>query len=148
MIYGNINNINQINKLSDNNNFKEIFDYLKNNNLNLKIDNKYQLNENITYFINKLNTKPFDNIFEAHKDKIDFFYILKGSVDVYVSNIKNLEITQEYDSNKDIMFGKTDECLKITLNKGDYIILFPEDGHSPGKGNNNYFEQIVFKIKV
>ena len=30
MIYGNINDINQINKLSDNKNFKEIFDYLKN----------------------------------------------------------------------------------------------------------------------
>lgn len=148
MIYGNINDINQINKLSDNKNFKEILDYLKNNDINLELDNKYQLNDDITYFINKLNSKPFDNIFEAHKDKIDFFYVLEGTVDIYVSNIKNLEITNEYDSDKDIMFGETDNHLKITLNKNDYIILFPEDGHSPSKGNGDYFEQIVFKIKV
>ena len=148
MIYGNINDLTQINKILDKNDFKDIIKYLKQKDFNLIEGERYYLNDNINYFINKLNTKEFDNRFEAHKDKIDFFYILEGQVDIYISNIKDLNIIEEYDPNKDIMFGKSNKYNKITLYKNDYIILFPEDGHSPGKGNGNYFEQIVFKIKV
>ena len=147
MIYGNINDFNQITLLKNNSDFKGIFDLIKNKEINIKDDEVIYLNDHIRYFVSKLNTKD-NNKFEAHKKHLDFFYLLEGKENIYVSNTSNLNIIEDYDDQKDIMFGESDNYSIITLNKGDFIILFPEDSHAPGNGNNDYIERLVFKIKI
>lgn len=149
MILGNINDTKQIDVLSKDENLKIAFDYIMSqkyiNDNNEKILIK---NDEIFAFKNVLNTTLFNNVFELHHRYIDMFFCIKGQEDVYITKASNISLTEEYNSNNDIVHGTSNSYHKITLYEGDYILLFPDDAHSPGKGNNNQVEKLVIKVKT
>ena len=148
MIVGNISDKTQYDFISLNPKLKEALDYLTTDN-RIKTDNDIDyFSDNSRAFINKINTRCFDNRFEAHKKHIDLFYILEGVEEVYVAATETAEIVKEYSDEKDVMFVESKKYTKITLYKGDYIILFPEDGHAPAIGDGSYLEKLVVKIKI
>ena len=149
MIFGNINDLTQYNLLSKNENMKIALDYIKANNFMKEINTKVSIKDNEVYaFKNLVNTKPFENYFEVHHKYADIFYVINGQEDVYFTSSKELNTLEDYIEKDDIVHGNVDTYQKISLKKGDYIIVFPEDAHAPGRGNGEILEKLVVKVKV
>lgn len=149
MIFGNINDIKQYNTLSNNDNFKIALDYIKSNNFMDEVNMKLNLKDDEVFaFKNKVNTKPFENYFEVHHKYADIFYVVEGQEDVYFSNANQLHPVEEFIVENDIVHGSVDTYQKVTLKKGDYMILFPDDAHAPGRGNGEQLEKLVIKVAV
>lgn len=72
-------------------------------------------------------------IFEAHRQYIDVMYMVEGEETIYVKptdDIKN--ITKEYDCEIDALLGDLDnDATPIRLTEGSFVVLFPQDAHSP-----------------
>ena len=149
MIFGNINDIKQYSALSTNENMKIALDYLKAGNFMDEVNTKTPIKDNLVFaFKNIVNTKEFENYFEVHHKYADVFYCVKGCEDVYFADAKQLHPLEDFIEESDIVHGTVDTYQKITLYEGDYIILFPEDAHAPGRGNGELLEKIVVKVLV
>lgn len=149
MIFGNINDIKQYNTLSNNDNFKIALDYIKSNNFMDEVNMKLNLKDDEVFaFKNRVNTKEFENYFEVHHKYADIFYVIDGQENVYFAKASELHPVEQFIETDDIIHGSVDNYQKITLHKGDYIILFPEDAHAPGRGDGSILEKLVVKVKV
>lgn len=149
MIFGNINDAKQYNVLSAYENMKIALDYLKEGHFMDEVNTKTPINGDLVFaFKNIVNTKGFENYFEVHHKYADVFYCVKGQEDVYFTSVKQLHPLEDFIEEIDIVHGTVDTYQKITLQVGDYIILFPEDAHAPGRGNGELLEKIVVKVKV
>ena len=86
---------------------------------------------------------------ETHKEYIDIQYIIDGNEKIYWMNMGGLQPCTKYDVEKDCTFFKGHEGNGIALNKGDFMILFPEDAHKPGCTNfeKTNVKKIVIKVK-
>ncbi len=101
-----------------------------------------------------INFAEFDEIatgdkpFEAHKDFLDIHYIIEGEEKFGCANTESLTESRPYDKENDylLLSGSADI---LTLKKGDFCIVFPEDAHIPcmSKGNEKLKKAIV-KIKL
>ena len=87
---------------------------------------------------------------ECHKKYIDIQYIAEGTELIGFTNIGNMEVTQEYNKDKDVAF-LSGEGDYLTLKKGSFGIFFPEDAHQPKVAPDNIpgkVKKVVVKIKV
>ena len=148
MIIGNILDKTQENFLENNKTLNDAINFLKNKDFNFNEGEKHIIDDNLFSFINKINTREFDNKFEAHKKHLDIFYVHKGIEDVYVAKTISSKVIEDYNPDKDVYFLENDEYIKITLHEGDFIILFPEDAHAPAIGDGSYLEKVVIKVKL
>lgn len=149
MIFGNINDAKQYNVLSTYENMKIALDYLEEGHFMNEVNNKTSLKGDLVFaFKNIVNTKEFENYFEVHHRYADIFYCVKGYEDVYFTSAEQLHPLEDFIVENDIVHGTVDTYQKITLHEGDYIILFPEDAHAPGRGNGELLEKIVVKVLV
>ncbi len=146
MIFGNINDKVQYDLLCKDENFKIALNYIKANNFK---DEKVNIkNDDIYAFKNVINTKPFENYFEIHHKYADIFYIIDGQEDIYLTDAKQLKALEEYDEKSDVVHGTVETYQKISLKKGDYIVIFPEDAHCPSRGDGKLLEKLIIKVKV
>ncbi|MBR5994348.1 MAG: YhcH/YjgK/YiaL family protein [Lachnospiraceae bacterium] len=70
--------------------------------------------------------------FESHKKYIDVQYMISGEELITVAHVDSLDIDEDYNSDKDILFYKN--CLNgvdYLLNAGSFIVLNPEEAHMP-----------------
>jgi len=67
---------------------------------------------------------------EEHRDFIDIQYIICGKENFGYCDISHLEVIEAYSAEKDCEFSNG-EFNVLTLQTGDFLILFPQDGHSP-----------------
>ena len=95
---------------------------------------KYPLEDGAYVSVQEYTTKARrDAKYEAHKKFIDIQMILSGKELIAVTPIEKMEISDEYNPEKDVMFFKhNDECTDYLLEAGDFLILNPEDVHMPG----------------
>ena len=56
-------------------------------------------------------------------------------------------VTAEYDDEKDVVFFEGSP-LFVKLDKGMFVIFFPEDLHMPGIGDGGPVRKIVIKVKI
>ena len=146
MIFGNINDKAQYDLLCKDENFKIALNYIKANNFK---DEKVNIKDNDIYaFKNVINTKPFENYFEIHHKYADIFYIIDGQEDIYLTDAKQLKALEKYDEKSDVVHGTVETYQKISLKKGDYIVIFPEDAHCPSRGDGKPLEKLIIKVKV
>jgi YhcH/YjgK/YiaL family protein len=91
-------------------------------------------------------TSKKEKRYEAHKKYIDIHIVLEGREYVEVSHIDCLSNQTEYNSQHDIYFGDVTSDVKFTgyLEKGYFLICFPEDTHLVGA--HEHIEQEVNKI--
>lgn len=141
MILDNLKNCSKYEGL--NSNFAKAFDFLKREDLNSLAVGKYELDgENIFALVQEYETKTLDTaIYEAHKKYIDIQYLVEGIENMGYQPIDNLVVSIPYDKEKDFMVLSGETRLTM-YEKGEYFILFPEDGHMPG-----VFHEEIKKVK-
>lgn len=90
--------------------------------------------------------------YEAHKRYIDIQYLVKGHEKIYVTDISNLQITEPYSEERDIMFFSGGDHVEAKiLEQGNYLIFYPKDGHKPCvhiEQEGCEIEKVVFKVKI
>ena len=101
-----------------------------------------------------INIAEFDDVSdgekqaEAHKDFLDIHFIISGEEKFGYADIERLTEAKSYDKENDylLLSGEVDV---VTLKKGDFCVVFPEDAHIPvmGKGEGKLKKAIV-KIKM
>lgn len=149
MIYGNINNIDNLYYI-----FRQFepafefmttqFQFIKEGSVNLGNDIKGYFQEYIPQESNNLK-------FEAHKKFFDIQYMVRGTEFLGVSDRKGLSEVVPYDKIKDIAYYKNPNIYtKVLLKDGDFAIVSPDDAHMPGisvKLNDDIkVKKIVFKV--
>lgn len=75
-----------------------------------------------------------DAFFEAHKKYIDIQIIIEGSEIISVEPIEKMhkyKCIQPFGDGDTELFEVNSDCVDYVLNKGDFLILYPEDGHMP-----------------
>ena len=130
--------------------FKLVFDYLNNNNLEtMECAKNIQIRGNEVFFnLDEYETKPTQKL-EAHKKYIDIQVVITGEEYMGYINIENTTVTEEYDETRDVMFlnGKVDKVLATNKN---FVIFYPEDAHMPALSveEPKKVKKAIFKISV
>lgn len=78
--------------------------------------------------------KRSDAFFEAHKKYIDIQIMLDGAEIISVEPIEKMhkyECVQPFGDGDTELYAVNSDCVDYVLNKGDFVILYPEDGHMP-----------------
>lgn len=147
MIYDEIDFISNYKFL--NKNFDVATRFIKETKLALLPAGKHVIeSENVFALVSEYETKPTDEVdWEAHKKYIDIQIVLVGEEKIGFTRLNTLQITKEYDPEKDIMFLKgTGEYF--TLKKGLFAVFFPHDAHRPGLNTTMqmHVKKLVIKI--
>jgi YhcH/YjgK/YiaL family protein len=110
---------------------------------------KYELDENRLYaLVQEYNSDSNDEgVWEAHRRYVDVQYVAEGSEYIGYVNVKRLTRTSEYDSKDDYTLFKGEGDF-ITMNKGAFMILAPEDAHMPCRAINDPLpvKKVVVKV--
>ncbi len=71
---------------------------------------------------------------EAHRQYIDVMYMVEGEEIIYVKPTDKLQnITKEYDPSIEALLAELDgDATPVRLQAGSFVVLFPQDAHSPG----------------
>ena len=113
---------------------------------------KYELENGAYISVQEYTTKARSEAkYEAHKKFIDVQLILSGKELIAVTPIEKMELKDEYNELKDVMFyHHNDECTDYLLEAGDFLILYPQDVHMPGVCVNEKspVRKIVVKVPV
>lgn len=148
MIYDNIKNLNKYNEISAN-----VKDFLTGLSAETPVGH-YEIDENIYVNIDIYNTKDIDNCkLEAHKKYIDIQMLIEGSERLDYISVDGLDISEQYDDNRDVMFFETpDEPINsIQLTPFNFALIYPHEAHMPQINYNNKthsVKKVVVKIKV
>ncbi|MCH5175163.1 MAG: YhcH/YjgK/YiaL family protein [Prevotellaceae bacterium] len=84
---------------------------------------------------------------ETHNLMIDIQIPLSCPETMGYTPRKNLS-EAEYNEEKDITFYKGEAEKYITVNPGEFVIFFPEDGHAPCISDNPEIKKAIFKVKA
>ena len=89
--------------------------------------------------VDEYTTNPLAECkFEAHKKYIDIQLLLSGEEKIETAFTDELDITEPYDENRDVMFlADTENKAVVPLKKGYFALFNPTDAHKP---------QIAFSI--
>jgi YhcH/YjgK/YiaL family protein len=154
-IFGNLEEIKrQVSKES----FQIAFEYLENitsDFLNVKDGEciKEMLTEDIFVLKQAYYTKDRkDCFFESHKKYIDIQFMVKGDEYMDVSDLKSLEIINDYNDKTDFIKykGKVDGISKLLIEEKSLAIFYPCDAHQPciKVENKELIYKAVIKIPV
>ncbi len=146
MITDNLKNIDKYPSIS-----KSVKDFL------LTLDTKtpaghYEIDENSYANIDIYETKSVEICkFEAHKKYIDIQMLLEGEEELDYISTSGLEISEQYDEKRDVMFFKNPEKASDTLHLEPFkfAVIYPHEAHRPqmstGK-NIQKVKKVVVKI--
>lgn len=128
----------------------EIVDFL--NNLSAQSDIGHnEICEGAYANIDEYCTKPIKNCkFEAHKKYIDIQMLLQGSEELDYISVDGLQVSEEYDEKRDVMFfknpSKTPDTLQLDPFK--FALIYPHEAHRPQMGDGQKVKKVVVKIAV
>lgn len=74
---------------------------------------------------------------EYHRKYIDIQLLLAGAEDLYYAPLDGLDAVMPYNAEKDCGFDRLPapgDATKVALRPGNFVLLFPEEGHLPGVG--------------
>ncbi|MCC6551237.1 MAG: YhcH/YjgK/YiaL family protein [Ignavibacteriaceae bacterium] len=132
--------------------FSTVFEFLGSNDVTCLEDGKYELDGDDVFLITTTyQTKKFiQDGWESHRRYIDIQLILEGEEIIYYSPLDSLKETDSYSIEKDYLKLRG-EGVPLVLKPGNFMILFPADGHQPGiqTGTDALpVKKMVFKVKV
>lgn len=86
---------------------------------------------------------------EAHRRYADLQIILSGAERVGYAPLASLKITQDYDTEKDVLFAEGEAGL-IDVRERMFYLLFPDDAHAPcgHPGAPDSYKKAVVKIRL
>ena len=127
--------------------FKLVFDFLKNNDLNNLECGRHELRGNEVFFnLQEYETKPAQKL-EAHKKYIDIQVVVRGEEYMGYTNMENTTVSEEYNEEKDVMF-LTGSVDKLSASNKNFLIFYPQDAHMPALSANQtqHVKKAIFKI--
>ncbi len=107
---------------------------------------RYEYEDGIYALVQEYTTKDkADCKMEAHKKYVDIQVVLQGEETFgYAYEAKS---ETEYNAEKDVYFLDTDDRY-LTLNAGEFIMVWPQDYHRPKIGNGGFVKKVVVKVPV
>lgn len=130
--------------------FKDVIDFVKNNDLNAMEPGKYPIKGD-DLFLNIAIAKgktPDAAVLETHNVMIDIQIPLSG-VETYGYTAAASLPEAEYNAEKDITkFGDLLAESYVTCQPGMFAIFFPQDGHAPCISIEPEIKKAIFKIKA
>ncbi len=117
-----------------------------------KLDNldigHYDLFDGVYVNMMEYETKE-DGIFESHHDYIDIHYLIKGSEKIELLEEEKLKVTEEYNKEKDCIFGKGNGEVFLVREKQPFVVV-PYEAHIPGlkDGEIRNVKKVVIKVKT
>ena len=103
---------------------------------------------------NAYETKPLgeSSRMEAHRAYIDVMYMVEGEEMIYVKPTDRLtSVEKEYTPAMEALLALVDDdCTAVRLQKGQFVVLFPEDAHCPSccVGEPAGVKKIIGKLAV
>ena len=96
------------------------------------------------------DTKERKNcFFESHKKYVDVQFIVEGEEIIEVSDVNDMNIDANYDSELDLLkYELASKASIIKLKKGDIAIFYPQDAHMPCVQSNNSQKVVKTVVKV
>lgn len=89
---------------------------------------------------------------EAHRKYLDVMYMVEGEEIIYVKAAAQMQkITKEYDPDEDFLLAETDaDVTPVLLKAGSFVMLFPQDAHTPGCQVNGpcNVKKIIGKVQI
>ena len=89
---------------------------------------------------------------EYHRDYIDIQLLLSGAEKLYYAPLDGLDEVMPYNPEKDCGFARLPvpgAGVELPLVPGNFVLLFPEEGHLPGVGDpTTQVVKAVVKIAV
>ena len=117
-----------------------------------KLDNldvgHYDLFDGVYVNVMEYETKE-EGIFESHHDYIDIHYPISGSEKIELIEEEKLEVIEEYNKEKDCMFGKGNGEVFLVREKQPFVVV-PYEAHIPGlkDGEIRKVKKAVIKVKT
>jgi len=130
--------------------FARVFDFALATDFTAMADGTYPVGgDDARALVQRYVTKaPGEGRWEAHRSHIDLQLVVSGEEHIGVAPLGTL-VAEPYDEAKDLLWltGNGDE---VTLRPGDFVLLWPEDGHMPGMAIADPVPvlKVVFKIAV
>ena len=129
--------------------FATVAEYMKENDIFTQEVGKVRLDGEglfVNYAVAKGKTVG-DARIETHNRMIDIQIPLSCPETMGYTPRKNLP-KAEYNEEKDITFYGGEAEKYITVNPGEFVIFFPEDGHAPCVSDNPEIRKAIFKVKA
>lgn len=91
-----------------------------------------------------------ERFWESHKKYIDVHYILDGEEFVGYEQFERMSLKEDYNEQDDFFLLEGKLQTKVKLQKGDFMICYPQDVHMTGiKVNEKHMvRKVVFKVKI
>lgn len=125
--------------------------YIQNTNFtNIELGKHEIDGDNIFAIVSEYETKNAEDcLLEGHKKYIDLQYIIEGSEQIGFASYSNQLPIEKYNNTDDYWLFKCNYSL-MTLHKGFFAILFPDDLHIPGLKvkDPSKVKKLVVKIKI
>lgn len=98
-------------------------------------------------------TKKHDECkFENHKKYVDIQYVLSGAERIDLIDAEKLTVTEDKYADGDIaFFADAAAQTRVTLQAGDFVLIFPDEAHSPCMAVDNEPSAVakaVAKVRV
>lgn len=129
--------------------FKQVFDYIKTHDLTAMAPGKIVIDgENAWISIDEVEGKNLKSAkIETHNKYVDIQLLLKGNEMYGWKSRADLKKAEEsYNAQKDFTLYTDPVELYFTMQQGNFVVFFPEDGHAPCIGEG-YIKKAVAKVR-
>ena len=130
--------------------FADVVEFLKSHDLQTMEAGKYPIKDK-DLFLNLSLTKQRTKetaFLETHIEMIDIQIPITCAETFGYSPLCDLPAF-EYNAEKDITkYGDTKPQTYVTVNPGQFVIFFPQDGHAPCIIEEEEIKKAIFKVKV
>jgi YhcH/YjgK/YiaL family protein len=129
----------------------EVFDYLKETDLNSIAPGKYVIDGDKAFaIITEGPTKPMEETkWESHRQYIDFHYVIKGAEQIGVTDMGQATLTDPFtDKNDNAHYSAAGKFYVAA--PGTFFLFFPQDVHRAGISTEpgSTDKKMVIKISV
>ncbi|MBQ3210024.1 MAG: YhcH/YjgK/YiaL family protein [Oscillospiraceae bacterium] len=128
------------------------FDFLRKHSESPFPAGRYDLDgDNVYAMVSGYETQPYENIaYESHRSYIDVQYVRSGREYLYWALMDDSTVKVPYDEKGDVCFFPDMEGTALPLDKGSFIVLYPEDIHKPRciAGCPTQVEKVVIKVRL
>jgi YhcH/YjgK/YiaL family protein len=130
--------------------FDRAFDFARSTDFPALADGTYPVgDDDVRALVQRYMTKPaHEGRWEAHRAHIDLQMVVQGAEHIGVAPLARL-VAEPYDADRDLLW-LTGDGDRVTVRPGEFVLLWPEDGHMPGIAIAEPAPvlKVVFKIRV
>lgn len=149
MIFGNMNHLEEYPFLEEK--VKACFAYAKEHDLAELETGSHEIDGD-RLFVNIVEyetVKAEERFFEAHKHYLDVHIMQEGTEQIDLNFIQNMEL-KEFVEKEDFLPVDGEKNSSVILNKGDFLICYPSDGHRTAIAvkESMKVKKAIFKVRI